>query len=811
MVAEFDPFAAAGFAPIEKPKVGAVDDPFAAAGFAPMSQAPASLPVAPMPTPTGFDEFGTPQFDSSTPEGLAANRQVRQIPLKAAEGATLGLLPHILAGAGVLGGKPYGEGLQQARTDLAQASADQPVASGIAEASGSLLPTVLGYRAAGPLIGAAERYAPRVGGFLARALTGGALGGASSAGHDIGTGETANLGSDVAAGAGTGAALQGGGELLGRALVQPISNMGRSLLQSARNVYSPAGKQGVVGQILREASGDFANDAATSPIPGITLNAAQATGNPGVASLTNMMAPDMAGTVKTAEDMVQGGKTPAQTTALARALVPAYAGEEPQTILNTAGARGTKAIIDLDTALGKTETALWNTPEMKAVRLNGPGVANGVSQDVAQFPASFRDAVTGPQAKLGAYLSELHELGPEASISDVNSVRSRLLAVARGAASGPQPDPVTAAAANRMAGSIVNHIGNDPAITGVAAKATAPVTELHSIPGEPGSSVPVDIAGTSTAAKAGDATALPAYQKARDFTRQFNEAKGYNEFNSILYPNRQGNIQGNPEKQFGQFFDLSGGTSSGMDRLAGLTNFARQTGHHIPANEVEAAARDYMRAGMLRAARGGGQVNAAGQPIVNPATVAKVANTIAPAIAPGQGSMVAPLAPEMRDIGETARLLNRPSTLRGDANSTTYEKLKSNDLVSAIVGQGGSSALGGALGGYAGYRAGDATGQPAWQTIPLGIALGATLGNRAGPTLGKVVATTPGVRALVTGPSQDIQRRLAAALSSLPEYQAALATPLQAGPRLMAPGRGSDVTSALARALIPSATGRSAQ
>lgn len=803
-----DPFADAGFVPQGAPPAVANADPFGAAGFTPNATATPAV-SAPMPTPAGFDEFGTPFFDSNTAEGKAANREVRQIPLKAAEGATLGLLPHVLAGAGALGGVPYREGLQHAREDLTQANQDQPIASALSEGAGSLLPTMLGYRAAAPAIEAASTYAPRVGGFLARTLLGGALGGVSTAGHDIGAGTTDTIGSDVAHGAGTGAALSGASELLGRAILQPITNMGASLYQGGKNIYSGAGKQGVVGQILREASGDFTNDAARSPIPGITLNAAQATGNPGVAALTNTMAPDMAGTVRTPGQMVQGGKTPDQVSALARAIVPGYAGEEPQTLVNAAGSRGTQSIINLNDALRGTERSLWGAPALQSAALNGPGIAAGVAQDVAQYPASFRDAITGPQAPLGAYIRELHELGPNASIADINSVRSRLLGAARSAASGPRPDAVTAAAANRMASHIVDRMGVDPAIAGIPSVLTPPVTELHAIPGEPGVTVPVQIGSSATTATPPNPAALTAYQTARDFTRQFNQAKGYNEFNAILHPNSQGNMQGNPEKQFGQFFDLSGGTGAGLDRLSGLTRFARDSGHNIPANEVEAAARDYVRAATLKAARGGGQLTAAGDPIINPATVAKVANTISPAI--GQSSMTSPLAPAMRDIGDTAQLLNRPATLRGDMNSTTYEKLRANDLVSAIVGQSGSSALGAALGGYGGYRTGEALDRPAWQSVPIGMALGATLGNRAGPLMGKAIASTPILRGMVSGPSSDIQRRLAVALSSLPEYQAALRTPMQGGPRVMQPGLTSDITSALGRALIAPATGGSAR
>lgn len=164
------------------------------------------------------------------------------------------------------------------------------------------------------------------------------------------------------------------------------------------------------------------------------------------------------------------------------------------------------------------QSQLWNAPELNGVAFNGPRMALGVHADVADLPASWRDAITGPQNTLGPFVRELQDLGPNASVADINSVRSRLLGVARDAASGLQPDSVKAAAANSLADSILHRMGVDPVITGTPGKMTPPVTEMHVVPGET-EPVPVQIGGTVTPPVAGNQAVMNAYQKARDFTR----------------------------------------------------------------------------------------------------------------------------------------------------------------------------------------------------------------------------------------------------------------------------------------------------
>ena len=196
-------------------------------------------------------------------------------------------------------------------------------------------------------------------------------------------------------------------------------------------------------------------------------------------------------------------------------------------------------------------------------------------------------------------------------------------------------------------------------------------------------------------------------------------------------------------------------------------------------------------------------MDAAGQPALNTATMASTVNRAMPAIS--GTPMLAPAAGDIQAAGNGAELLNRPSTLRGDTNSTTFEKLRNRDLVSAIIGQAGSSSLGAAAGGYAAGQYGPES-IPSYLRIPGGMLAGALMGQRAGPYLGRVVGHIPGASAAITGPTEDIMRRVSAGLASPAEYQRLLSSQMLTGPDLTTPGFISAAVPAAARAAIPMAT-----
>lgn len=755
-----DPFAVAGFAPqADQPQ--ATVNPFGAAGFAPVAVAPVAQ-AAPLSQPIGVTDMGAPIFADD-----AANREVQggsaQLGRKFMEGATFGLSPFAEAGArSVAGGVPYSEALKDTRAASAATQEEHPWMSLGASAAGSVAPTSLAFRLAAPLAAGARTVLPRVGAGLVDTLVGGGVGAGTAAGNDIGSGHTDDIGSDAAFGGLAGAGLSAVAPVIGRAL-QAAPNMVRGAYNGVRNIFTDAGKDAVAGNVLREAGGDFANSAARSPIPDLELRTSQATGNPGLSALERTLASEPGGQAGAAGDLVNNGRTPNQTNAVARSLVGPDAGIEPTVLTNQNSARGTQAIQDARAELKAHETGLWNTPELQGMTFPRTWVVNGVNDDIKAMPPSFRMAIAD---KMGGLVADLGEGAKAATIPDINAVRSRALEVARGArATG---DTTTAAAAGALADSLLDRIG-------VAA-------------GQKG------------------ARALADYKAARAFTGQRAAAFGHPEFDAILRPNSAGNMRANDETTFGRFFDTTGGTDTGLQKLQTVSDMLRQTGRGAKADEFDQAARDYLKSAVLRESRKGSGLNATGAPTMNPSTLASTANKVAPA-ASGV-PMVAPVAGDIQAAGNAAELLDRPNTLRGDANSTTYEKLRNRDLVSAILGQSGSSGVGAVAGGYAGGKYGSDAGLPWYLGVPGGMLAGALAGRQAGPFIGKAIGGNPITSGIVKGPTEDIIRRVQSGLASPAEYSRLMQTLLHTGPDVFDPGR---VSAALppgaVRALIPSVTG----
>lgn len=561
-------------------------------------------------------------------------------------------------------------------------------------------------------------------------------------------------------GVNVGATLSGAGPVAGALLQAPV-NAGRSVVNTVRNLFSNEGRDAIAGQVLREASGDFANTAARSPIPGLQLRTAQATGNPGLAALERTLASEPGAAGANPMQIVQNGRTAEQTQALTRALIGDNAGIEPAILTNQASAAGVQAIQGARAAAREVEQGLWNHPDLQGLNLNRDNLVNGVNRDVAALPPSFRRTIqSGP---LGGFVDDLAEGGQHTTIQDVNALRSRVLEQARAARAAG--DNVTAGAAEALADSMLTRLGAQ-----------------------------IDGTGAQTA-----------YQAARDFTRQRAQAFGHPEFDAILRPNRAGNMRANDETAFGRFFDMNGGTDTGLTRLQGVSDLLRANGRAAEADALDQAARDYVGPSILRQARAGSGVDAAGLPNLNVNTMTSTVNRVVPALS--GAPMTRALAGEAMAAGNAAELLGRPASLRGDMNSTTYEKLRNRDLVSAVLGQAGSSSLGALGGGVAAAEYGPDT-IPWYLRVPGGMMAGALAGRAAGPYLGKGIAHIPGVSAAVNGPTNDIVRRVGGGLASPAEYERLLMARMLDMPGLLEPGALSLAAPAAARAAIPLSANR---
>jgi len=806
MAQPFDPFAAAGFGGASAPPpqaepegMSAPFDPFGAAGFAQVAPDAPTQTVAKPPRPKVLAVMpdGRPIFDDPALNNKITENNLR-IGEKMGEGATFGLLPHIVAGVRSLFGTPYQQGLAEARKFTNDTSEEMPGVSMAAEAMGGLAP--------GGLIGKAAQFgtAGRVPALAEKAARGAAMGGAfgaaNTAGHNVGMGTMDNFAPDLKTAFLVNAGLGGGIPIVGAGL-QAGANTGRALVNAFRNAATEGGRGAVAGQILKETMGDFTGTPATSPIPGVTLRPAQATGNPGLASLERTLGPAGA---TTAEDVVQNGMTPRQTGALIEHLVgPDNAARTPTAIVNEASQRGVGTIRALDAALGGRERELWQDPALANVTFHGPTMAQGVARSVAQLPASWRDAITGPNATLGSFLKELGELGPNATIQEVNSVRSRILAAARDAAAGANPDSVKAQAARSMADAVINQMEQAPAFAAAAQPATTRVVW------EPSASIEhfgparrvVDVPATPS----GDA-AREAYQRARDFTRQYNTTLGFPEFDPIFTRNYAGNITGNDEAIFGRFFDPRAGTSAGASRLQDLIDFATANGNPNLANQLSGDMQQYLRALVAARGRASTAVDAAGRPAVNVRDLAAAGENLGPVVE--KTPALAPAASDLTTAVQTARLLGRPSSVRSDTGSPTYDKLKNDQLIAAILGQSGSSALGMLGGGAAGYRYTPDDAGPLTTAAMTGG--GALAGALLGRTFGGKLTSLPlanKVTNWVNEPARkEIEKLLAGGLGSEAELQRLLSLRPHQMPNLSDPGAVSNLADIIARqSLSPSA------
>lgn len=215
------------------------------------SQGPRSVPVpqpvakpqaAQPPADTqvlGVTDFGAPitnndQFNSQVTSGEG------RVLEKAGEGATLGTLPYGIAAAKTLGGTPFQEGLQQARDYSAETSKQYPGVSQLAEAAGSVIPTVATFGALNPLEQAAVKALPTVGRPIVQALGGAGLGAASEGGKDIGTGNTQNIGQDMLHGAEAGGIMSSVAPVAGAAVspfLKAASPEVAQLAQLGRDTY----------------------------------------------------------------------------------------------------------------------------------------------------------------------------------------------------------------------------------------------------------------------------------------------------------------------------------------------------------------------------------------------------------------------------------------------------------------------------------------------------------------------------------------------------------------------------------------------
>lgn len=628
----------------------------------------------------------------------------------------------------------------------------------------------LGYNAAQgfwPTVGA-------IGSFLGRNAGFGAATGAME-------GDT---GAERAKGAAIGGAIGGGIPALGL-LGQAGINLGQSAITAGRNLFTPRGQEGMAGQVLREVSGNMPLNVAQSPVPGVELRTAQATGNPGVAGLERAMEGRIRQSATNPYDIVQGGYTPGQVQGLANAITPGRAGAEPAMLMGEASRRGVQAIEQAQEGIKKTSSELWG--RLSGVKINAEPLAEYMANAARSLPENLRNS----GARLSDFVTRMRALGKDADLvspEGINGIRSDLLAAGRAAS-----EPDVRNAYNRIAQSITQYVEQSPEIAGRAAtvipttynpatwttgptEARVPADQLlPRILGELrvlSERPPTRVVDPGIPANPG---AWDLWKTARDYTRETKMAQAYPQFQA-LQPNAAGNVLPNPDTALAPFMNMG---REGVNRLEGLGQFSN-------GNAIGDAARDFYRASLLRAGRGGGQ-DAAGQPLLNPGAIARRIDETLPSMRQTP-TFAGPETTNIARAGELAKLLGRPGQVAKVAGSNTFEKFQNNQLLNAALGQAAAPVLGAVAGaGAMNYLSPMG---PAVDT-PIGLLGGALLASKAGaPVLNNNVLSRWAAAPAMHG----IEKSLIESLRSPDEYRRLLAIRMLVGRGLSDPGRLSGAT-----------------
>ncbi len=707
----------------------------------------------------GFPIFDDPEATKAVAEGM--NRGTE----KALQGATFGLFPYISAAVRRLGGTPFEQGLKEAREYSAQTSREMPEGAMAGEIIGGMMPGI----GIGKLMTMGLKQAPGALGRIYQSAAGGAVQGAlSSGGHAVGEGRMSDFVPDLTMGAGLGGAVGGAVPVLGT-VAQGGWNVGKTLVNKLADLMTEQGHKAVGKDILGEVVGGQLGAPASSPLPGLELRASQAYNNPGLAALERRVGQVVPPGTDPGDVVGSAGYTPNQASRLFEWLLGREnSGKVATDVVNTSGAAGTQAVRGAAKVLDDFEGALWQAPELASVRFNTDRLVAQTQQAVDQMPPSLRMAVEslrpGTDAPYAKYLADLAALGPDASLAEVNAIRSRILRDARSFANGPNPKATEAEAGRQLAGGLLNAMESDPALAGLTTPAYTP-SMLTS-----GATRPAQVVVTHP-----NQEAVAAYQKARDFTRNLNTMLDYPEFDAILTTNRSGNVVAPDEKAFSKFFDIAGGTRAGLERLQSFINMLSDSGHTAEAKTIADAAQNHLRALIGKTAQGMAD-DVLGNRALNMASGAAAAERMLPAVQAVPA--VSPLADDLTTFAQTARLLDRSrvAAASGRINSPKYEQLMKDRLTGPILGDTTSTGLG-ALGGAilapwaAGHFLPESMQPPTGVSALAGAIAGAAGGRGAGLALTRTPILQRGLGAFGHGSRQGIQEQLSTALSSPQAYQ----------------------------------------
>lgn len=653
---------------------------------------------------------------------------------------------HYLMGREPTMGAGIDRALREAKGQDAQLAQEHPVANTVGTIAGS---AALGGLAAGPTAwrGAASGGARllEAGRYLAANAGLGAATGALEGDTLAERGRNAALGGAIgAAGAAVVPAVVGG--------TQALYNTGKGLVNTGRQVFTEPGRQGIAGQVLRDATGgQVLPEVATAPIPGLVPTASQATQNPQIAAIANVL-------------KVDENALPGQTQALAQALI-GKPGGNPEALVNAASSQGTEALGAARDAMASRGRALWTTEELARPL--------GVSRD--ELVAAANNAVPNASVEVQGEINRaLREVADNPTIQQANQLRSALLELKRtGEASSEVSGKRIAQEAGAAADAVLAQIEGSPTLAGRAANTgvprVSPTTgnQFYRADGTP-------LIDGAQHAIPPDPAAQAAYTSARAYTREQAQltqqlGKRYPQVAALM----RGDETVNPDRVFKSLFDMHGGSGTGPQRVQELQDFLYRIGTpeaNAAADQLAHAAQRFVRNAIYDQGRRGSGLNVNGQEILNPETMAEAIRVARQWVPKNQ--MTAPIAGDLDRVEQAANLVASPNRMRGFNNSATYERGNTKQLIENLIAQHGGQAVLAPLGAVAGYQYGP-TGNPVLDAA-AGAAAASMLGPRASSFAGgRLLASATG-----SGVTRGVEAQLAEALMNYRALHKAMSTPL---------------------------------
>ena len=481
-----------------------------------------------------------------------------------------------------------------------------------------------------------------------------------------------------------------------------------------------------VGRVLTELAPGAVPAMTPSPITGMPLNVAQATGNPELASLVDIRNAANVGAMQRERSL--------QNQSLLDTLPGRAAGSVPEETAARASAAVAENVRQAQTLISREESRLWNRPS-----LTDPKVTTATTKrEVAGVIGRMRQDQPGLSLALDESgilrrtVAELDGMPEKAAANEINAISSRFRAIARDPS---QPDDVRYIA-RKLAQATQDGIWKAPEIVGAPARVVPRGWEQRN-----GQTVWTD--GYTVPAIKPDPDLKADLQAARAFTKREAEVLGHASFDAILRRNSRGNIAAAPETVLNRFFDFANGVER-PGSIKNVTDFlndiraewsslnaAETGGAYDPAaitpirRELIDNSRDFIIAKMLGRVSGSA-ADMGGERMIRTAQIRKWLDV--------NGRMVREsgmFTPEQIDalnrVRNAADLIERGYERGRPINSATYSRLSGDRFIDAflhpVIGAAAGAAIGAATLGTIGRIVGEGG---------LGVVLGAEVGGGAG-------------------------------------------------------------------------------